>query len=884
MHDAYEPAPILEKLPLSIESIASYEDVLLVGTKQGHLLVYSVKSTGSETRFDVSLERSNKSFSRKPIQQLSAVPECSVLISLSDTVVSVHDLTVFNQITCVKKTAGASLFAIDLQKETSLTGDVKHTLRMCVAVRRKLQLFYWKNRDFYELQIDLSVPDIPKAMAWCKDSICVGFKRDYFLIKVESGDLKELFPTGARMEPLVTKLSEDRLALQRDDMSVFINSEGNPVLKYGLNWSDIPAIMEHHPPYILAVLPKYIEIRTISPRTLIQQIELNKPKFICKGSHVYVASSNYVWRLAPIPITRQIGQLLAQKEFELALVLANMTNEEEAEKQVRIQKIQNLYAFNLFSQHRFEESLKIFAELGTDPANVIGLYPNLLPSEFRNKLSYPDKTPDLSGGELEKGILALIEYLTQRRNELQKDLSVSKEKELVSSAIVEGSTTIKSRKQLGQIIDTTLLKCYLLTNDALVAPLLRLKDNNCHLEESERVLKKQQKWSELIILYERKGYHKKALDLLLKLSEKDSGSRSSQWAGHERTKDYLMRLGGEHIDIIFTYAKWVLQASPEDGLEIFTADTTEAEGLPRKKVLEYLEHISKDLAMPYLEHIIVTCHDQTPEFHNKLVNLYREKVQALMTEYLQQLPEGQLPAQAGKEPGELGELREKFITFLEMSDKYQPERLLTHFPLDGFYEERAILLGQLGRHEQALYIYVHLLQNTRKAELYCKKHFDKNKEGNKEVYLILLKMYLSPPDPAMMRVMSQVNVNMEPNTHQAMKLLEEHASQIDTVKALELLPTTSKVKEILVFLENVLEDRAAEKRNAQVLKGLIFQEHLMVQSQRMFYQKKKCIITEEKNCRVCRKRIGNSAFARYPNEVVVHYYCCKDPNVCPNID
>ena len=47
------------------------------------------------------------------------------------------------------------------------------------------------------------------------------------------------------------------------------------------------------------------------------------------------------------------------------------------------------------------------------------------------------------------------------------------------------------------------------TNDALVAPLLRLKDNNCHIEESERVLKKYLKYSELIILYEKKGLHKK---------------------------------------------------------------------------------------------------------------------------------------------------------------------------------------------------------------------------------------------------------------------------------------------------------------------------------------------------------------------------------------
>lgn len=50
-----------------------------------------------------------------------------------------------------------------------------------------------------------------------------------------------------------------------------------------------------------------------------------------------------------------------------------------------------------------------------DPSHVIGLYPNLLPQEYRNQLSYPEKPPDLEGGELEKALLALQDYLTQVR-------------------------------------------------------------------------------------------------------------------------------------------------------------------------------------------------------------------------------------------------------------------------------------------------------------------------------------------------------------------------------------------------------------------------------------------------------------------------------------
>lgn len=43
----------------------------------------------------------------------------------------------------------------------------------------------------------------------------------------------------------------------------------------------------------------------------------------------------------------------------------------------------------------------------------MGLYPDLLPTDYRKQLQYPNPLPTLSGAELEKAHLALIDYLTQ---------------------------------------------------------------------------------------------------------------------------------------------------------------------------------------------------------------------------------------------------------------------------------------------------------------------------------------------------------------------------------------------------------------------------------------------------------------------------------------
>nr|XP_046269052.1 vam6/Vps39-like protein isoform X2 [Scatophagus argus] len=872
MHDAYEPVPILEKLPLQIDCLAAWEDWLLVGTKPGHLLLYRIKKDAGSNRFEVTLEKSNKNFSKK-IQQLYVVSQYKILVSLLENNIHVHDLLTFQQITVLPKARGATLFACDLQQ----TSSGEERLRMCVAVKKKLQLYYWKDREFHELQGDLGAPDIPKSIAWCENSICVGFKRDYYLFRIDGrGSIKELFPTGKQLEPLVAPLADGKVAVGQDDLTVVLNEEGVCTQKCALNWTDIPIAMEHQPPYIIAVLPRYVEIRTFEPRLLVQSVELQRPRFITSAGPniVYVASNHFVWRLVPVSISSQIRQLLQDKQFELALQLA-MKDDSDGDKKQQIHHIQNLYAFNLFCQKRFDDSMQVFAKLGTDPTHVIGLYPDLLPSDYRKQLHYPNPLPTLSVAELEKAHLALIDYLTQKRSHLVKQLNDSDPS--TTSPLMEGTPTIKSRKKLLQIIDTTLLKCYLHTNVALVSPLLRLENNHCHIEESEYVLKKAHKYSELIILYEKKGLHQKALQVLLDQSTK----ANSPLKGHERTVQYLQRLGAENLGIIFEFSPWVLKTNPEDGLKIFTEDLTEVETLPRRQVLNFLKEGFKELAIPYLEHIIYVWDDEGPEFHNVLIQLYLETVQELMKQYLSSLPEGVPAVAAGKEEGKLGEFRNKLLSFLDISTSYEPAKLISDFPFDGLLEERALLLGRMGKHEQALFIYVHILKDTRMAEEYCHRHYNSSVEGNKDVYLSLLQMYLSPPDVHSLGPIKMELSEPQANLQAALHVLELHHSKLNTTKAINLLPANTQIREIRVFLESVLEEKAQRKRCNQVLKSLLQAEFLRVQEERIFHQQVKCVITEEKTCRVCKKKIGNSAFARYPNSVVVHYFCCKDRNVCP---
>ena len=100
----------------------------------------------------------------------------------------------------------------------------------------------------------------------------------------------------------------------------------------------------------------------------------------------------------------QIEQLIKSKEYEMALTITELLNNEDSTKKKKILQIKSLYAFDLFCKKKFEEAIKLFREVDKEPTYVIGLFPNLLPKEYRKQLDYPSEPPNLTQGDLEKGI------------------------------------------------------------------------------------------------------------------------------------------------------------------------------------------------------------------------------------------------------------------------------------------------------------------------------------------------------------------------------------------------------------------------------------------------------------------------------------------------
>ncbi|EDV19627.1 uncharacterized protein TRIADDRAFT_61902 [Trichoplax adhaerens] len=813
-HTAFEKVSVVEKLPskLIIESICTYGDYLLVGTRDGVLISYNITMGPDQSSPDIKLVRTLKNFSKKPIVQMAAIESINLLISLSDSTICLYELKSLTLINQMAKTRGATLFAVDVSKNRE-DGD---QIRLCVAVKKKLQIYVWEDVNFVELGPDLSVPDTPRAVMWSKNYLWLGFKRSYYVIKLDNNDMFELFEIGKSPEPMITALRNGIVAVQKDDMTVFLNSDGKPARSFTITWSDTPANITYTAPYIMGILSRYLEIRLVDPPTLVQSIEFDKAKLITCDKYCYLASQSCVWRVQPVRLVDQLETLINVKEFELALNLLNVNSIDGAQKEQQTRRIKILLAFDLFAKHYFQRAFKYFTELNLDVRIIIGLFPGLMGEEPLTNFKYPIEITRLPSTAEQNGLTFLAEYLTDARNNYIKEKKNSNPND-----IEEG----KKRDSLLQVIDTTLLKCYIKTGNGVVKSLLRLKDNNCHIDTSVKVLKETNSLEELVILYESKGLHERALELL-----KSEAKRSdSPLSGYDKIISYLQKLGEQNLKLIFKFSAWVLKTSPDSGLMIFIDENTpEVESLPRGKVYKHLQNYCPELCIPYLEHIIHTWKEEESEFHNDLIKLYLQEV--------------------------------------------ENETVKNS---NGLFEERALLLGRLGRHDQALAIYVHVVKDDKMAEEYCWRHYNSEGSGHNEVYHHFLRMYLSPPDPKGLGIKVDIP-KLEPNVKRALEILEKYYDRINTAEALVLLPPTMKVNEIASFLMNVVEDRTSRRRNGLILKSLLYSQRLQVQELRMQYRKNSSNISEDKSCRVCGQRIGVSAFARYPNGVVVHYGCCTD--------
>ncbi|KAJ1717924.1 Vacuolar morphogenesis protein 6, partial [Coemansia biformis] len=287
---------------------------------------------------------------------------------------------------------------------------------------------------------------------------------------------------------------------------------------------------------------------------------------------------------------------------------------------------------------------------------------------------------------------------------------------------------------MARVVDTTLLRVYLECSPGLLGPLLRVK-NYCDVEQSEGLLLEHQRYMELVDLYHGKGLYRNALQLL---QARGGAAEGGPLCGTYATVRYLVRLPADQFELVLEYVRWPLESgvsrrqghqSPSAADDesaafsdeedwptpativsmVFADDRPAAEGFPRTRVASFLRQLSPRLVVQYLEYVFDAWQDEAAALHDDMIAAYLDLVGGV----------------AGGGVRVVAAARQKLQQFLRTSRFYSPEKSLVRLPDGDLFEERALVLSRLGRHEHALSLLVFSVASILLAEQYCVENVDR---------------------------------------------------------------------------------------------------------------------------------------------------------------
>ncbi|KAF4587616.1 AvaB protein [Ophiocordyceps camponoti-floridani] len=500
----------------------------------------------------------------------------------------------------------------------------------------------------------------------------------------------------------------------------------------------------------------------------------------------------------------------------------------------------------------------------------------------------------LEGKDLVKAVQELNSYLAGTRARLQRVLDPvtgklkprSDRQESTEEAAERFLRTTQSESEQRletelratfKLVDTTLFRSYMLSQPSLASSLFRIP-NFCDPDVVNEKLLEHNRFTELVDFFYGKRLHKEALQLLYKFGSATKPDEAAPTLhGPDRSIQYLQSLPPSEMDLILEHAAWTLASNPDYAMEIFVGDTENAETLPRDRVVAFLQSIDTQLERQYLEHIINELDDMTPDFHNRLVDLYVENLGAT------------------SQGPEWDRLMAKFIRFLRSSRQvYSLTKALGLIPRDdaAFYEARAVVLSNMGEHREALEIYVFRMKDYAKAEEYCNRLY-KAKEATrssvadspaslapedpaKSIYHTLLSLYLKPP--------AAHKQQLEP----ALDLLSKHGSRLPASSTLGLVPDDLPVRALEAYFRGRIRSVNSHVNESRIVAGLRKAEGISVAARLHLGddaaggqggRNRHVTISDERHCVVCHKklggamRIGGSVVAVLPDNTAVHYGC-----------
>eukprot|EP00735_Rhodelphis_limneticus_P000528 TRINITY_DN1090_c0_g1::TRINITY_DN1090_c0_g1_i1::g.29901::m.29901 TRINITY_DN1090_c0_g1::TRINITY_DN1090_c0_g1_i1::g.29901 ORF type:complete len:966 (+),score=226.36,sp/Q8R5L3/VPS39_MOUSE/24.27/6e-65,Vps39_2/PF10367.4/5.9e+03,Vps39_2/PF10367.4/3.3e-28,CNH/PF00780.17/3.5e-22,CNH/PF00780.17/1.9e+03,Vps39_1/PF10366.4/3.1e-06,Vps39_1/PF10366.4/9.5e+03,Clathrin/PF00637.15/7e+03,Clathrin/PF00637.15/2.5e-05,TPR_2/PF07719.12/6.1,TPR_2/PF07719.12/4.7,TPR_2/PF07719.12/8.7e+02,TPR_8/PF13181.1/2.9e+02,TPR_8/PF len=389
---AFDIIPILERFSsdnsVKLECLAFSGDLFYVGTTDGNILAYHIKSSliDKQTQYATFMEtRRNLGYGKKPVEQIAIAKDAGKMIVLCDGNLLLLDLISLELSATLTEAKGANMFACKV-------GD--GNFKVAIGLKKKILLYEISKGGFTALR-EFSIPEPVGAIHWIGKFVIAGFKRGFNMIHETTGEVDELFPLDKTV-PMLAACSRQEVVLSSGSMGVIVGADGQ-MTRSSVNWSakdkhsqKIPYALAGSFPYIIASFPKVVEVYSMLTQSLIQSIPFDKDRggavkawaadeSNVNDKRILLATPLKVFCLQPLPFKQQMVELLKALKVKEAAELLNVTFEDrntETYKETSAE-FNELAGFSLFESLQFEEAIPYFKKSNVLPREICAYFPSL---------------------------------------------------------------------------------------------------------------------------------------------------------------------------------------------------------------------------------------------------------------------------------------------------------------------------------------------------------------------------------------------------------------------------------------------------------------------------------------------------------------------------
>ena len=672
--------------------------------------------------------------------------------------------------------------------------------------------------------------DFKDTVALARDgkAICVGRKKKYSVVNLDTLEHTELFPYEDQTIALVQRVGsrEFLLSVWTEGLTtgMFVTASGN-ISRPPIQWPFRPSCIACNYPYVVALSEEQglVTVHSILDQQSKQVIPYEAGTVLNDTSgRIFIATKNKISLIVPLSFETQIDELLEAGRVQEALTLAQVSfgspnqdlDAEEFERQRKIMlAIQRRAGLTYLRSCDFSEGLDLLAATNIDPREIIHLYPGLLPKSTKY-------TP-AAGADGIGSILSVA----------KTEADVAKAK----TALIQFLKIIKSDapREWAADIDTALAHLYAEFEEESLLELVT-GDNACEVDDLADALNQHKRVHALALLYAQSNAPRRALEIWKRLHSTGADAYvDPTYPG----LDHVIRVlcATADIDLVYLHAEWMLDAD-QKAVRVFTRrpDGEPKDAFNPDNVLEFLRKYGEAM-FEYLEYLVFDVETTVEKHHTRLAYLYLNKVK---TAKLKAESTRQVLGEADE--SSLDMFRAKFRSLLHASSYYRVESLLEQVKMAGLHQETAILYGKLGQHDKALHLLVNELKDHEGAQQYCVENSKGDREGRQGLFLLLLKVYL---------------VRGSGFSQQAIDMMNNSATDLDVTKVMDLVPPEWSVAVMNSFLRRSIRRSMHDGRMRRIKHGLARQDKINVSQEHIRRTDRWVGISEDTRCDQCRRNL-----------------------------